>query len=104
MLRFCTEKAWLGGIHGNKFDNKSPVSSQECSRGNCLQICLMQIGYLKTGPFTIILVRIFYLLKNENKMFGVKARFHVLSRLQRVWNEGEWEVRPTHSCCLLMHR
>lgn len=47
----CTEKEGLGENHGYKFDNKSPVSSQECSRGNCSQICLMQIGYLKTGPF-----------------------------------------------------
>ncbi len=42
----------VGGNHAYKFDNKSRVSSQECSRGNCSQICLMQIGaYLKTGPF-----------------------------------------------------
>ncbi len=59
---------------------------------------------LRQDPLTIISVEIFNLLKDENEMFGVRASFYVLSRLQRVWSGGEQEARPTHSCCLLMHR
>ncbi len=59
---------------------------------------------LRQDPLTIISVEIFNLLKDENEMFGVRANFNVLSRLQRVWSGGEQEVRPTRSCCLLMHR